>query len=39
MLLADAEQFSEPAYAAACQKAINIDDPEKVSFLLEQAES
>ena len=39
MLLADVEQFSEPAYRAACQKAIGIDDPEKVLFLLEQAES
>ena len=35
LLLVDVEQFSEPAYRAACQKAIGINDPEKVSFLLE----
>ena len=39
LLLADAEQFPESAYRAACQKAIDISDLEKVSFLLEQAES
>ena len=39
LLLVDVEQFSEPAYRAACQKAIGINDPEKVSFLLEQAGS
>lgn len=38
-LLTDVEQFSEAAYRAACEKAIDINDPEKVSFLLEQAES
>ena len=37
LLLADVEQFQETAYCAACQKAIDINDPEKVSFLLEQA--
>ena len=37
LLLSDAEQFLEPAYRSACQKAIDINDPEKVSFLLEQA--
>jgi len=39
LLLADVEWFTEPAYHSACEKAIGIDDPEKVSFLLEQAES
>lgn len=39
LLLADVEQFSEPTYRTACQRAININDPEKVTFLLEQAES
>ena len=39
LLLADVEQFSETTYCAACQRAININDPEKVTFLLEQAES
>lgn len=38
LLLADVEQFTEPAYRAACKKAIGINDPEKVSFLLEQAD-
>ena len=38
LLLADVEKFSESAYRAACQKAVDINDPEKVSFLLEQAE-
>ena len=39
LLLADTEQFPETTYCAACQKAIDINDPEKVFFLLEQAES
>ena len=39
LLLVDVEQFQETAYRAACQKAIDIDDFEKVSFLLEQAGS
>lgn len=39
LLLADVEQFSEPTYRTACQRAININGPEKVTFLLEQAES
>ena len=39
LLLVDVEQFPETTYRAACQKAIDINDPEKVSFLLEQAES
>lgn len=39
LLLTDVKQFSEPAYRAACEKAIDIHDPEKVSFLLEQADS
>ncbi len=39
LLLADAERFSEPAYRAACQKAVDIADREKVLFLLEQAEA
>ena len=38
LLLADAERFPETVYRTACQKAIDINDPEKVSFLLEQAE-
>jgi len=37
LLLADVERFTEPAYRAACEKAIDSNDPEKVSFLLEQA--
>ena len=39
LLLADTEQFPETAYCAACRKAIDINAPEKVLFLLEQAES
>ena len=39
LLLADVEQFQETAYHAACQKAVDINDSEKVSFLLEQAGS
>lgn len=38
LLMVDAEQFSEKAYRAACQKAIDISDGEKVSLLLEQAQ-
>ena len=38
LLLADVEQFQETACRAACLKAIGINDFEKVSFLLEQAE-
>ena len=37
LLMAEAKQFSEPAYRAACEKAVDINDPEKVSFLLAQA--
>ena len=37
LFVADTEQFSEPAYRAACKKAVDINDPTKVSFLLEQA--
>ena len=36
-LLDDVEQFSEPAYAAACRNAIDINDPQKVDFLLANA--
>ena len=36
-LLDDVERFPEPAYATACRKAIDINDPVKVKFLLEQA--
>ena len=39
LLLESGGQFAEPAYRAACEKAIGINDPEKVFFLLEQAES
>ncbi len=38
-LLNDTAEFPEPAYRAACLKAIGIDDFEKVSLLLEQAGS
>jgi len=38
-LLSDVDVFPEPAYRAACVKAIGIEDFEKVSFLLEKAES
>ncbi|GEM_PF-214041 len=38
LLLVDVEQFQGTAYRTACQKAIDINDPEKVSLLLEQAE-
>lgn len=38
MLLVDVKQFSEPTYCTTCQKAIGIDDLERVSLLLEQAE-
>jgi len=37
LLLAGETQFTEPAYSAACEKAVSINDPEKVFFLLEQA--
>ena len=37
LLMADAEQFPETTYRTACQKAIDINDPEKVAFLMEQA--
>ncbi|MCM1150162.1 MAG: ankyrin repeat domain-containing protein [Butyricicoccus sp.] len=37
LLMVDAEQFSEEAYRAACQRAIDISDSEKVKFLMEQA--
>ncbi len=36
-LLDDVGQFPEPAYAAACQKAIDINDPVKVASLLANA--
>ncbi len=36
-LLDDVGQFPEPAYAAACQKAIDINDPAKVASLLANA--
>ena len=36
-LLDDAEQFPEPAYAAACRKAIDINEPQKVGSLLANA--
>ena len=39
LLVADTERFPEPAYRTACQKAIAINDPVKVAFLLEQAGS
>lgn len=39
LLLTDVKRFSEPAYRAACQKAIDIDDPVKESLLLKEAES
>ena len=38
LLLVDMEQFHPGIYRSACEKAIDINDPEKVSFLLEQAE-
>ncbi|WP_300756045.1 ankyrin repeat domain-containing protein [uncultured Oscillibacter sp.] len=38
-LLSDVDAFPEPAYRAACMKAIDIDDFEKVSFLLAEAEN
>ena len=37
-LLDDTEQFPEAAYFTACQKAIDINDPQKVSTLLANAE-
>ncbi len=36
-LLDDVEQFPKAAYSAACQKAIDINDPQKVSALLANA--
>nr|WP_325240325.1 ankyrin repeat domain-containing protein [uncultured Oscillibacter sp.] len=38
-LLSDVDAFPESAYRDACLKAIGIEDFEKVSFLLEEAES
>ncbi len=38
-LLSDVDAFPESAYCDACLKAIGIEDFEKVSFLLEEAES
>ena len=37
-LLEDVERFPEPVYSAACKKAIDICDPQKVSALLANAE-
>ena len=39
LILESGAQFSEPAYFAASEKAVEINDPKKVSFLLEQAEN
>lgn len=39
LLLADAREFSEPAYRTACEKAIRLADQEKTLFLIEQADS
>ena len=36
-LLEDVERFPEAVYAAACKKAIDINDPEKVAELLKNA--
>ncbi len=36
-LLDDVERFPESAYAAACKRAIDINDPQKVEFLLANA--
>lgn len=36
-LLDDVERFPESAYSAACKKAIDINDPQKVKFLLANA--
>ena len=36
-LLEDAERFPEEVYAAACRKAIDVNDPEKVAELLKNA--
>lgn len=36
-LLDDVERFPESAYAAACRKAIDINDPQKVELLLANA--
>ena len=39
LLVADTEQFPESAYRTACQKAIDINDPTKTAFLMEQAKT
>nr|WP_325215128.1 ankyrin repeat domain-containing protein [uncultured Oscillibacter sp.] len=39
LLLEDGLPFSEPAYRAACEKAININDLKKISYMLEHAET
>ena len=36
-IMASAEEFTEAAYSAACMKAVELCDAERVSFLLEQA--
>lgn len=38
-LLADTGELPEAAYRAACQRAVDINDPEKVSFLLDHTDS
>lgn len=37
LLLESVERFTEPVYRTACEKAISINDPRKIFFLLEQA--
>mgnify|MGYP001032848939 CR=1 FL=1 len=39
LLLVDTGELSQETYRTMCQKAIDINDPPKVAFLLEQAES
>jgi len=39
LLLESGERFAEPVYRAACEKAISINDPQKVFFLLEQTDN
>lgn len=39
LLLVDVEQFSEPAYRAACETAVKTADPEKTVFLLAEAQN
>ena len=39
LLLESGRQFLEPVYRMACQKAVDINDPQKVSFLLKEADS